>query len=281
MDHYSPAARAVRFLVYLFAVTVPVVIALAVIGTTPYLLDKVPDEHRGTVAAIGAGAVRASGGNGGLFGSGASANAADAVVPGRMTPQRGEWSPRRPEDFSAPAGLQAGLDYAVVTTDSGYIGHWPCGHEIPVWTYGSPPGNAGDVAWAVETLAWESGLPLRYAGPGPEHDRESEGAITVTFGHHPDFDLATTIAGIGGPTALWANGLISGGAVTLRPEMMDPYGGDPGTRTVILHELMHAVGVNHAADHRAEVMAPQTAPEPQTILGYGDQYALHLVGCPR
>ncbi|MCZ4540492.1 UNVERIFIED_ORG: hypothetical protein EDC92_10578 [Dietzia maris] len=280
MDYYSPLARATRIVIYILAVVIPVAIALAVVGTTPYLLAKVPEQHRSTVAAIGEGAVRLSGGNGGIFGSPRTpATAAQYPLPAGTMPYKGEWSPRRAQDFSAPAGLRTGLDYSVMTTDGGHITHWPCGHEIQVSTFGAPSGNVGDVVWAVDTLAWTSGLPLRYAGPGAEHAREAEGTISVTFGHHPDFDLDPTIAGVGGPTALWADGRISRGAVTLRPEKMNPYGGDPGTRTVILHELMHAVGVNHAADHRAEVMAPQTAPIPQTILGYGDRFALHMVGC--
>lgn len=279
MDHYSPVARATRFVIYVLAVVVPIAIALAVVGTTPSLLEKVPAEHRDTVAAIGDGAVRLSGGNGGIFRP-HEADAADTTIPGAPRPLHGEWSPRRPEDHPPPAGLRADLDYAVMTTESGHIAHWPCGREIPVSTIGSPPGVIGDIVWAVDVLAWTSGLPLRYVGPAVEHDRRAEGTISVTFGHHPDFDLSPTIAGVGGPSVMWADGRISEGAVTLRPEKMNPYGGDPGTRAVILHELMHAIGVTHAAHGRPEVMAPETAPLPQTLLGYGDRFALHVVGCP-
>ena len=55
MDYNSPTARITRFFVYLLAVSVPMIIGLAVVGTTPYLLDKVPEQHRDTVAAIGDG----------------------------------------------------------------------------------------------------------------------------------------------------------------------------------------------------------------------------------
>ena len=165
MDYNSPTARITRFFVYLFAVSVPMIIGLAVVGTTPYLLDKVPEQHRDTVAAIGDGAVLISGGNGGLFGSGgAEANAANTAVPGAVVPRRGEWSPRRPEDYPPPAGLTAGLDYSVDTTEDGYVSHWPCEHEIPVRSYEAPPGSETDLAWAVETLAFASGLPLALTG---------------------------------------------------------------------------------------------------------------------
>lgn len=279
MDYYSPAARVTRFCVYFFAVTVPVLIALAVVGTTPYLLNKVPDQHRDTVAAIGEGAVRASGGNGGIFRSGgASANAADTTVPGVAIPHRGEWSPRRLEDYPPPAGLAAGVDYSVDTSEDGYVSHWPCAHEIPVQSYEAPPGSEVDLAWAVATLAFASGLPLRYVGPGSEADREGQGAISVTYGDHPEFHR-TEVAGVGGVT-VWPRGLVLQGSVTLRPEQISPFPGDTWTRSLTLHELMHAVGITHAMAYGPEVMAERPGPYPPTILGYGDQFALHLVGCP-
>ena len=113
--HYSPVARATRFVIYVLAVVVPIAIALAVVGTTPSLLEKVPAEHR------------------------------DTTIPGAPRPLRGEWSPRRPGDHPPPAGLRADLDYAVMTTESGHIAHWPCGREIPVSTIGAPPGVIGDI----------------------------------------------------------------------------------------------------------------------------------------
>ncbi|MDN4505586.1 hypothetical protein [Dietzia maris] len=62
-------ARAIRIVIYVLAVVIPVAIALALVGTIHYLLAKVREQHRDTVAAIGEGAVRLSGGNGGIFGS--------------------------------------------------------------------------------------------------------------------------------------------------------------------------------------------------------------------
>ena len=276
MDHYSPVARATRFVIYVLAVVVPIAIALAVVGTTPSLLEKVPAEHRDTVAAIGEGAVRLSGGNGGIFRS-QEANAADTTIPGVPRPLHGEWAARRPEDYPPPAGLAAGHDYSVHVTDDGHVAHWPCEHEIPVRSFHAPPGSEADLAWAVETLAFSSGLPLRYLGPGVEADRDGEGAISVTYGDHPDF-WDPQVAGVGGPAVL-PRGLIIQGAVTLRPESVNPIPGDPWTRSLTLHELMHAVGITHAAPYSPEIMAERSAHPPQTLLGYGDRFALHVVGC--
>ncbi|MCT2029802.1 hypothetical protein M3D00_06490, partial [Dietzia cinnamea] len=271
MDHYSPVARATRFVIYVLAVVVPVAIALAVVGTTPYLLDKVPEEHRGTVAAIGEGATRLSGGNGGIFRP-QEANAADTTIPTAPRPLRGEWSPRRPEDYPPPAGLVAGLDYAVETTDDGYLAHWPCEHGIPVRSFDAPPGSEADLIWAVETLAFASGLPLRYTGPGSPAEKDAEGAISVTYGDHPMFHTHGA-AGVGGG-AVWPRGLILQGSVVIQPGQVSPFPGDPWSRRLSLHELMHAVGVDHAGPHRPEIMTEKPDSDHQTILGYGDRFAL-------
>lgn len=276
MDHYSPLARATRIAIYVLAVTVPVVIALAVVGTTPYLLDKVPERHRDTVAAIGEVAVRLSGGNGGIFRAG-DARAVDTTIPGAPVPLRGEWSPRRPEDFPPPAGLIESVDYAVETTDDGYLAHWPCEHEIPVRSFDAPPGSETDLAWAVDTLAFSSGLPLRYTGPGAPDQKDVEGALSVTYGDHPMFHTHGA-AGVGGG-AVWPRGLILQGTVVIQPGQVSPVPGDPWSRSLTLHELMHAVGIDHAGPHRPEIMTEERIGEIQTILGDGDRFALHMVGC--
>lgn len=202
MDHHGPAARATRAVVYVFAFTVPIALVLAVIGSTPSLLEKVPEEHRDTVAAFGDGAARLSGSNGGIFGFD-DANASNSTVQGLPQPRHGEWSPRRPEDYPPPAGLTPGVDFDVETTDRGNIAHWPCEHEIPVRSFDAPPGSEDDLRWAVETLAFASGLPLRYAGPGSVAERDADGAISVHHGGHPMFHDAE-IAGVGG-VATWPN----------------------------------------------------------------------------
>nr|WP_241730734.1 hypothetical protein [Dietzia cercidiphylli] len=250
--------------------------ALAVVGSSPALLAMVPEEHRGTVASFGEGAARVSGGDGGLFRP-AHADAANSTVPGTAVPLRGEWSPRRAADIQPPAGLIAGVDYAVEATEDGYLAHWPCEHEIPVRSYDAPPGSESDLAWAVETLAFASGLPLRYAGPGAEGEREGDGAISVTYGDHPMFHTHGA-AGVGG-AAVWPRGLILRGSVTLQPEQITPVPGDAWSRSLTLHELMHAVGIDHAGEFRTEIMTSRRISDTQTILGHGDQFALRLVGC--
>lgn len=131
--------------------------------------------------------------------------------------------------------------------------------------------------WAIETLAFASGLPLRYAGPGTDDEGDAVGAISVFHGGHPMFSNPE-IAGVGG-IAAWPHGLVLQGAVTRRPGQVTPYPGDPWSRSLTLHELMHAVDVDHSLPNGPEVMAERPGPYPPTILGPGDQFALHMIGC--
>lgn len=267
---------------YLFALAVPLALVLAVIGSSPTLLEKVPPEYRDTVAAFGDGAARLSGAEGGIFGfdddDDATAGSPYTAIEALPLPGHGRWEPRRPEDVVPPAGLTPGLDYAVETTDEGNITHWPCEAEIPVHTFGAPPGSEGDLIWAIETVAVASGLPLRFAGPGAEDQRDVDGAISVYYGDHPMFSNPE-VAGVGG-VAAYPHGLVLRGSVTLKPGQITSFPGDPWSRSLSLHELMHAVGVGHAADHRHEIMTSRRLEGFRTDLGAGDRFALHVVGCP-
>lgn len=280
MTTHRRTRAVVSALAYLVALAVPVALVLAVVGSSPSLLEKVPAEYRGTVAAFGDGAARLSGSEGGIFGFDDDDNATGTphtTIGSLPPPGQGEWAPRRPEDFTPPAGLTPGLDYHVETTTEGHITHWPCGEEIPVRTFDAPPGSEGDLLWALQTLAEASGLPLRYAGPGSDAQRDADGAISVRYGDHPLF-ANPEVAGVGGVTA-WTNGMVSRGSVTLKPGQITSFPGDPWSRRLTLHELMHAVGVGHAADERAEIMTTRRPENYQVELGPGDRFALFMVGC--
>ena len=282
MTTHRRAHPAILALVYLVMLAVPVALALAGIGSSPALLEKVPAEYRGTVAAFGDGAARLSGSGGGIFGfddddNDNAAGGPHTAIGALPFASQGEWSPRRPEDFAPPAGLTPGLDYHVETTTEGNITHWPCAQEIPVRTFDAPPGSEADLTWAIETLADASGLPLRYAGPGTDAQRDADGAISVHHGDHPIF-ANPEVAGVGGVKA-WSHGLVSQGSVTLKPGQITSFPGDPWSRRLTLHELMHAVGVGHAADHRQEIMTTRRPGSYRTDLGPGDHFALAMVGC--
>ena len=280
MTTHRRTRAVVSALAYLVALAVPLALGLAIVGSSPALLEKVPAQYRGTVAAFGDGAARLSGSEGGIFGlddDDATAGTPHTTIESLPPPGQDEWAPRRPEDFAPPAGLTPGLDYHVETTTEGHITHWPCGEEIPVRTFDAPPGSEGDLLWALQTLAEASGLPLRYAGPGSDAQRDADGAISVRYGDHPLF-ANPEVAGVGGVTA-WTNGMVSRGSVTLKPGQITSFPGDPWSRRLTLHELMHAVGVGHAADERGEIMTTRRPENYQVELGPGDRFALFMVGC--
>lgn len=82
-----------------------------------------------------------------------------------------------------------------------------------------------------------------------------------------------------GGASVYPNGLALKGAVTLKPDQIAPYPGDPWSRSLTMHELMHALGIDHAVAYGPEVMAERPGPYPSPALGHGDLFALHVVGC--
>lgn len=282
MSKYWRPHPAITSIVYLFAIAVPVALVLAVVGSSPTLLDKVPPEYRDTVAAFGDGASRLAGADGGIFGfddaAAVTTGAGNTTIDGGLPlPLHGDWSARRPEEYPPPAGLTPGVDFAVETTDRGYIAHWPCAHEIPVRSFDAPPGSEGDLIWAVDTLAAASGLWLVYAGPGTDDQRDAEGAISVYYGDHPAFNNPE-IAGVGG-AQVWPHGLALRGSVTVKPGQVTPFPGDPWSRSLTLHELMHAIGLDHSRAYGPEIMAERPGHPPRSEFGRGDLFALQMVGC--
>lgn len=277
-NRYRTAPSGLTVISYLAVLISLVALSLTIVGSFPYLVERVvPEKHRDTVSAFGWDIPGVSTRGADAASRSSASGWGNSPAAGPATVQRGEWEPRHLDDFPPPTGLTLGVDFDVHTTDSGHIAHWHCGEDIPVWVFDPPPGSEGDIVWAVDTITGASGLPLRYAGIGASEDKEVDGSIAVTYGDHPDFHTSDA-AGLGGPSALWADGRISKGSVVIRPNSWSYVGGEQRHRALILHEIMHAIGILHSAEGRPEVMAP-TAVTPQATLGAGDMFALYLVGC--
>ena len=260
---------------------VTLTVALAVIGSSPALLEKVPPQFRGTVAAFGDGAARLSGAEGGLLGSDDDDTAAVTPYPAIEAlpePGHGEWAPRRPEEFPPPAGLTRGVDYEVETTTEGNITHWPYpGDPRPHLRRPTRQRGRPDLG-RRHARDRQRGCPLALRRPRHRDQRDADGTISVYYGDHLMFGNPE-VAGVGG-VAAYPNGLVLRGSVTLKPGQITSFPGDPWSRSLSLHELMHAVGVGHAADHRDEIMTSRRMQRFRTELGAGDRFALHAVGCP-
>lgn len=195
--------------------------------------------------------------------------------------------PRQP--LAHAVGPVEGADYSVMAVVDGVPVRWRCDHEIPVRLVGPAPDAAGRLLkQVVRQVIRASGLPLVYAAHNLAWSDSVflEGELTVRY-VDPDVRQAPGLAfqdddavGRGGPT--WGNdGVITAGHVAIRTD--EPFTGDTSPassygRSVLLHELIHAVGGDHAADDTGSVMAPGSG---AVRFNKADRYLLRLLGCPR
>jgi hypothetical protein len=174
---------------------------------------------------------------------------------------------------SSSAALVEGVDYAYLEKTGGRPDRWSCTTPIQVGlTAGAPSGASAAVRAAVERIASVSGLPLRYGDA-------AEPQITVSYvptstvqrlGHEDDAVGVTRTTAAAG-AYVHADVDIAADAVVNRT-------GSATAGLVLLHELMHAVGLGHATA-TDEVMAPVLDPQKAPDLGLGDVAALESVGC--
>jgi hypothetical protein len=175
---------------------------------------------------------------------------------------------------SPASGLSEGIDYSYLRTTDGRPDHWSCAEPIGVGlSSDAPAGAVGEVRSAIARIVAVSGLPLQY-------DTSADPEIAVSY------VPAATVRRIGGDgdavgvarTQTDGSGLYRSATVHIAGD--DPVNA-PGSTTaavVLLHELMHAVGLGHATA-TDEVMAPVLDPRAAADLGAGDVAALRTVGC--
>ena len=181
--------------------------------------------------------------------------------------------------------------------DGAPVGYDPC---RPVrWVQrpdGAPQVGEALVADAVASVAAASGLSFEYVGltdeaPAAQRelvqpDRYGEGwaPLLVAWADAVEMpELAGEVAGVGGSAAVpGADGSgtwLVGGRVVLDSDdltaMLAREDGYAQARAIVMHELAHAIGLDHVADTR-ELMHPQTAA--RTTFGSGDLQGLALVG---
>lgn len=186
-----------------------------------------------------------------------------------------------PAPGSGPApkkGLTEGHDYALWRSPSGAVVRWSCEEPIRlVAAKGAPKGTVTALRSIAEELAAVSGHRFTVSSRS-ESDR---GAITVHYvkpGVSIDGIRVTgNEMGRGGPRFA-ADGLILRGVVVMR----DTPGNLPGQRrgyAVLKHEVIHAMGLDHADQSTAEVMTPRLQVSVMGELGPGDRHGLTRVGC--
>jgi hypothetical protein len=197
----------------------------------------------------------------------------------------------------AVAGTQTGVGYALTTNPDGSVARWdPCTsiHYVVNADHGGP-GAADDVSTAVSLLARASGLRFVYDGPSSAVPQLSYGEGAAPGGAPPllvswaapgqsDLLHGGSQAGEGGWRS-WGSStrptrIVTGYALLVSGDSIAP-GFGPADKTtrgrVLLHELGHAVGLNHTTDPD-QVMYPSSDGRATSGYGGGDQAGLTQVG---
>ncbi|GAA2111914.1 hypothetical protein GCM10009726_28290 [Nocardioides furvisabuli] len=211
-----------------------------------------------------------------------------AVEPNPVEPTPTAWPTTGPTGTPPPVPTP--------TTGLGDPAHWAyIGGTDPIawnscapipWSYapaGEYAGGLADMTRAVAAVSTRSGLQFSYVGAsgGKLHVDWSDASATPALGGG--------VVGIGGPSYHVVdpakNGgvrrLITSGRVTLDREEQLPTGFPTSERAgwgqIMMHELMHAVGLGHTVG-REQVMYPMAG---AFALGAGDHTGLFNVGSSR
>jgi hypothetical protein len=204
-----------------------------------------------------------------------AAHPAPPAVPAAVAPSPSA-SATRSSSQSLSHGLAEGLDYAFTAGPNGEPVHWSCQAPVTVSLVGDAPAQAREVVeTAVSTMAAASHLPLQVV-------RSGTADITVRYVTH---DEVVAFAGGGGdgvvgaasPTWNPATGLISSAQILIDDEAEANSPPMASAPWVVVHELGHALGAQHASNVE-ELMAP-TLTDQNEGLGAGDRYAFARLGC--
>jgi hypothetical protein len=187
--------------------------------------------------------------------------------------------PHVPGTESDGDSVQEGRDYGYQAKINGKPIHWSCSNSIPVAIEGQAPAGAdAALELVVDRLAAASKLPLTVeSATALRHD--GDGAIRVRYVNEGEsaygMSVAGDVVGKGGPSYN-SDGVIESGRVIVRNDM-DPTT-SPGQQ-VLMHEIGHALGLDHSEEGLPEVMTPTSPYDAKPVLGPGDRVALAAVGC--
>lgn len=189
--------------------------------------------------------------------------------------------PRVPGPESDRHLVQEGRDYAYQARINGKPIHWPCSNSIPVAIEGRAPAGAdAALELVVDRLVAASKLSLTVESTTAlRSDGDGDGAIRVRYVNKGEFAYGMRVSGavVGkGGTTYNSNGMIQSGRVIVRNDM-DPT--TPAGQQVLMHEISHALGLDHSDEGLPEVMTPTSPHDAKPVLGPGDRVALAAVGC--
>lgn len=166
------------------------------------------------------------------------------------------------------------------TTRMGLPVRWLCDTDIAVRLLGvSPPGAEQLVEDSVATISQLSGLRLSMSS-NPLTTKNQTNNITIQYLSKLPGKHSPTAVGLGGVQWL-PSGRITRGKIWIKSSSPTNTPGSPHARQVMLHELMHSIGIMHAPEDALEVMAPEIPPGPPLEPGPQDIAALKAAGCSR
>ena len=173
-----------------------------------------------------------------------------------------------------PASLINGVDYSYLATTDGLPDRWSCTSPIEIGvTAGAPSGASAAVKSAIDRIAGVSGLPLRYGdSTSPQIAVSYVPTATVQRIGHDNETVGVT------QTRADSAGTYQHADIAIARDSDVNAIGSTTARLVLLHELMHAVGLGHATATN-ELMAPVLDPQKASDLGQGDIAALQSLGC--
>jgi hypothetical protein len=194
------------------------------------------------------------------------------------------------------AGTAIGTDYAV-NVWSGWVQRWnPCAPVHYRVNDALAAGDKGQIFVAVQKLAQATGIRFVYDGttayvPRSDSWSRSPAPLVISFAHHRGQTGGTDLLaggnqlGEGGFQSSYTtvNGRITTYKITKGYAVIDADGyarSSAGVRrAVLLHELGHAVGLNHAK-LPTEIMYPSIGSGGPTAYSAGDLAGLRVVGRP-
>lgn len=161
------------------------------------------------------------------------------------------------------------------TSSSGAPLTWACEEriEVVVNPEGAPDGYADLVASAVDRLDEVSSFTVEVVGETDERDFLDRRAGPVLLGWADEDEvpaLAGPVAGVGGASYLsgpGGGGRAVGGMVVVDRELPRGWWAGVDEESVVLHELLHVLGLGHT-DEPGQLMAAESTG--QTGLGDGD-----------
>lgn len=182
---------------------------------------------------------------------------------------------RTHDDLDGVPG-SGGEGYSFIsTTSSGAPLTWACEARIEVLVNpeGAPDGYADLVASAVATVGEATSFSLVVAGETDDRDFLERGRGPVLLGWADEDEvaqLAGATAGIGGASYVTGpngGGRAVGGMVVLDRDLPRGFFGGIDEEVVLVHELLHVLGLGHTDDPEQLMAAEHTG---QRGLGDGD-----------